>query len=375
MRITFITPAADRSGGARVIDVYARALQARGHDVCVVTCPVARSLKNRIAGFLEDGKLRPATSTSDSHIREGAYEIRIAAPWKPIGPECVPDADVVIATFFVTANWVARYPASKGKKVHFVQHYELFDGVTKQELDASLRLPLTKITISTWLAKVLADLGAAADVVIPNSVDTKLFSAPPRRRQAAPTVGIMHSTASYKDTGTGLRAFELLRRKMPDVRLVAFGTSPPRGSLSLPRDAKFVLRPPQDQIQQIYASTDVWMCSSKAEGFGLPVLEAMACRCPAVSTAVGGPIDFMTDGVEGFLVPTEDPAALADGLERVLRLPEDQWVRMSEAAYLKANSYTWDDAADRFEAALKSIVDRVSESAPAKARERVSQAS
>ena len=250
MRITFITPAADRSGGARVIDVYARALQARGHDVCVVTCPVARSLKNRIAGFLEDGKLRPATSTSDLHIREGAYEIRIAAPWKPIGPECVPDADVVIATFFVTANWVARYPASKGKKVHFVQHYELFDGVTKQELDASLRLPLTKITISTWLAKVLADLGAAADVVIPNSVDTKLFSAPPRRRQAAPTVGIMHSTASYKDTGTGLRAFELLRRKMPDVRLVAFGTSPPRGSLSLPRDANFVLRPPQDQIRK-----------------------------------------------------------------------------------------------------------------------------
>ena len=137
--------------------------------------------------------------------------------------------------------------------------------------------------------------------------------------------------------------------------MVAFGKIIPRLSLPLPRASEYVLLPAQDKIANIYSSCDVWMCSSKEEGFGLPVLEAMACRCPVVSTAIGGPMDFLTNGLEGFIVPVGDADAIARVLEKVLTMPEPAWLEMSDAAYAKATSYTWNDAADRFEVALKAL--------------------
>ncbi len=131
-----------------------------------------------------------------------------------------------------------------------------------------------------------------------------------------------------------------------------FGKTPPLVSLPIPPGATFTLLPPQDRIRDIYASCDVWLCSSTSEGFGLPVLEAMACRCPIVSTMVGGPIDLITEGVDGFLVPISDAAAMADKANRVLTMPEADWRKMSDAAYAKATGYSWNDAVDRFEAAL-----------------------
>ena len=92
------------------------------------------------------------------------------------------------------------------------------------------------------------------------------------------------------------------------------------------------------------------------EGFHLPPLEAMACRCPVVSTRVGGPVDIIEDGVNGYLVDVEDVESLADRLIRVLSLPESEWRSMSEAAYRAATRYTWDDATDLFEAALQKAV-------------------
>ncbi len=114
--------------------------------------------------------------------------------------------------------------------------------------------------------------------------------------------------------------------------------------------------PAQGVIAGIYASCDVWMCSSKQEGFGLPVLEAMACRCPVVSTAVGGPLDLITNGKEGFVVPVGEAAAIAQKLEQVLSFSEAEWLEMSLAAYRKATSYSWSDATDRFEAVIEALL-------------------
>jgi glycosyltransferase involved in cell wall biosynthesis len=97
---------------------------------------------------------------------------------------------------------------------------------------------------------------------------------------------------------------------------------------------------------------DVWLCGSWVEGFGLTILEAMACRCPAVSTRAGGPEEIIEEGVTGHLVPAGDSAALADRLAHVLRLPDAEWRAMSDAAHARARSYSWDDAADLFESAL-----------------------
>jgi glycosyltransferase involved in cell wall biosynthesis len=82
----------------------------------------------------------------------------------------------------------------------------------------------------------------------------------------------------------------------------------------------------------------------------------MACRCPVVSTSVGGPIDIIENGLNGYLVPVADAKALADRMVDVLTYGEEQWRAMSDAAIATATHYTWDDATDLLENALQEIV-------------------
>jgi glycosyltransferase involved in cell wall biosynthesis len=354
MRITFVTPVADVTGGSRVTHIYAKALRERGHSVCLVTRPRVDRLRKRLRSLLSGRGLPPRIAAAPTFYDAASYDYRVVSPFRPIGAADVPDADVVIATWWETAEWVESYPASKGKRVHFVQHYEgLFPGQPKDKVNAVLRLPTPKITISRWLSDMLRnEFGASAVALAPNSVDFKQFHANPRGKQPQPTLGLVYSGQPTKDCATGLRAFAKIKGTIPNARLVLFGKTPPLVTLPIPRGASYALLPPQETIRDIYASCDVWLCSSSSEGFGLPVLEAMACRCPIVSTAVGGPIDLITDGVEGFLVPIGDAEAVAEKASAVLAMPEAEWRKMSDAAYAKATSYSWKDAVDRFEAAL-----------------------
>lgn len=353
MRITFISTRTGMAGGDRVMHIYAKALKERGHNVCLITRPMAIPLKQRVRSLLSGRGFPPRLSTSPTYFNAESYEYRIAAPIRPIDASELPDADVVIATWWETAEWVQKYPSSKGNKVHFVQHYEAFPGIPKDRVDAVLRLPMYKITISRWLSDLLKNqFGASRVALVPNSVDFEQFNASPRSKQKQPTLGMLYSVHPSKDCRTGFRAFAMVREKHPDARLLMFGAAPPLVSLPVPRRATFTLLPPQDRIRDIYASCDVWLCSSTSEGFGLPVLEAMACRCPIVSTAVGGPIDIITEGVEGFLAPIGDARAMAERANAILAMPEADWRKMSDAAHAKAMSYSWNDAVDRFEAAL-----------------------
>ena len=71
---------------------------------------------------------------------------------------------------------------------------------------------------------------------------------------------------------------------------------------------------------------------------------------------VGGPVDNIVDGLNGFLVGIEDAAGLAEGTLKVLSLSDEQWLSMSEAALSTATRYSWDDATTRLERALEHLV-------------------
>jgi glycosyltransferase involved in cell wall biosynthesis len=106
----------------------------------------------------------------------------------------------------------------------------------------------------------------------------------------------------------------------------------------------------------IYASCDVFVTASRSEGFGLPIIEAMACRTPVVATRTGCAGDVIDDGIEGYVVDVDDASGLADGLRRILDLPSPDWRRMSGAAHARALSYSWDDATDLLEKALNNTL-------------------
>ncbi len=92
----------------------------------------------------------------------------------------------------------------------------------------------------------------------------------------------------------------------------------------------------------ISPSSSILALSSRYEGFGLVILEAMACGLPVVSYACPcGPKDIITDGIDGFLVPDGDEIILA---ERICRLIEDEELRkrMGAAVFERTKDFTLD---------------------------------
>src|SRR5207237_3451627 len=128
--------------------------------------------------------------------------------------------------------------------------------------------------------------------------------------------------------------------EISNLELFAFGTQVPNESLPLPQGAGYLKDPPQDDIRAIYAECDAWLFASRSEGFGLPILEAMACRTPVVATPAGAAPELLAGG-GGILVPPEDPAAMAEAIVKVCSLPDAEWQALSAAALATAHGYTW----------------------------------
>jgi glycosyltransferase involved in cell wall biosynthesis len=168
----------------------------------------------------------------------------------------------------------------------------------------------------------------------------------------------MYSPILWKGCAVSLAALSLASKTIPEIQLVSFGTSPLDDALPIPPKAQYHQCPAQDQLRDLYARCDVWLCGSHAEGFHLPILEAMACRCPVVSTRVGGSVDSIKHGINGYLVPVGDSRGLSDSLIEVFSKTEAEWQLMSNAAYETATKYTWGDATDRFEQGLRQAIER-----------------
>jgi glycosyltransferase involved in cell wall biosynthesis len=139
------------------------------------------------------------------------------------------------------------------------------------------------------------------------------------------------------------------------LKVVSFGGDFPSQELPLPTNTLYVHRPAQSQIASIYASCDVWLFGSRIDSFGLPILESMACRTPVIGVPVGAAPELLTGGA-GVLIDPESPTAMAKAIVTFFRQSPENWAKMSQLAYDRAHSYTWDDATDRFEQLLESCV-------------------
>lgn len=349
LRITFVLAGRGLAGGNRVVVIYGNKLIERGHDVSIVVRkrPLPRRPLPLCSRLYRD--FAYTTRLGYDHLHHFNGKVLPAADREL--ERVVPDGDAVLATHWSTAYPVFQLPSGKGRKNYFIQRYE-GDTFDPAQVDVTWRLPMRKIVISKLLERMARErFDDPGPVLIMNGVDRRLFHAPSRSLQEPPVVGLLYSTAAFKGVAIALEAIRLTRSQIPRLRVVAFGATRPNKSLPLPSNSEFHYRPRQDRIRDVYARCDVWLCASRSEGFHLPPLEAMACRCPVVSTRVGGPLECVTEGVTGYLVDVEDAAALADRITRVLS-NRDRWAEMSAASYEASCAFDWERAADLFESAL-----------------------
>lgn len=196
------------------------------------------------------------------------------------------------------------------------------------------------IAVSRYLAEALAEIGYPSEKiqVMHHGIDPARWTNSPPLPDAPPI--IFHPARLSLDKGSLLvvQALALVRRHIPDARLLLAGTGRIVDFES--RQAKEVeavreeiarldlgsaveLRAiPWDEIPQAFAKSRVVVYPSRFdEPFGIAALEGMASARPVVVTAVGGMPEFVRDGLDGFVIRPDDPQELADRIALLLGNP------------------------------------------------------
>ncbi len=356
MDITFVIPRANLSGGIRIVAEHAQMLHERGHEVTVVAGrPEKPTVRSRVRAGLR-GQFKLSVGEGPTHLDDVPYCVRIVEHAGAVVADDVPDADVILATWWKTAEWVAAMPACKGVKVNFLQHYEAHPGQPKDRVDAVWRLPMRKIVVSRWLEGIAREqFGDDSVILVPNGVSTSDFPFVERGLSGRRVVGAMFSPASFKRFDLACDVVRELQRRGQGVEFVGFSAHEPERGV-LPDGAQFEVTPTQSRIAEIYGSCDCWLFTSDKEGYGLPLLEAMSSGTPVVGTLAGAAPELLDSG-GGRLVVSNDTEGIADAVEEILSLRDAQWRVMSQAARAEAEKHSWEVIGGQMEGALQKILD------------------
>jgi len=100
----------------------------------------------------------------------------------------------------------------------------------------------------------------------------------------------------------------------------------------------YVGQVPRSSVQKEFLAADVFVLPTLCEGFGLAHLEALASGVPVITTPNCGSV--VRDAVDGFIVPTRDPARLADSIEHIVS-HRNLRAKMSKNARARASQFTW----------------------------------
>jgi glycosyltransferase involved in cell wall biosynthesis len=201
----------------------------------------------------------------------------------------------------------------------------------------------------------LADVTAERIVVVPNGVGAQ-FSPDGPEANGQPYALVVGSLERRKDPLTAIEGFALLESS--DLRLVFAG--PDRGDGSAAREAaarrgleqcvEFKGHVPDEELAALYRGAECLVFPSRDEGFGLPLLEAMASGVPVVATRAGALPEIAGDAA--ILVEPGNPVELAGGIERALADRE----RLVAAGFVRVKQFSWAETAERTLAVYRELL-------------------
>lgn len=208
--------------------------------------------------------------------------------------------------------------------------------IAVQRLAHRLATHVTAVSREVAASSVALGVPARRVTVIENGVDVARFDGASRRDALAdprldvpgvPLVGSVGCLAPRKDYATLLAALARLAGRH-DFRCAIAGDGPERAALEahaakLGLSGRVVFLGERSDVDRLLPAFDVFTLSSREEGIPNALLEAMAAARPCVATRVGGNAEVLEDGRTGWLVPAQDPEALAGALAEALSRPDE----------------------------------------------------
>jgi glycosyltransferase involved in cell wall biosynthesis len=320
MRINFLLPTLNPSGGVKVVKDYTKYLNDEGHD-CLIYYPIVEKMKRWYGN--ED-----YTSAYVSH-------------------RGIRDADVTIATAWDTARKVMDLPDVCGEKVYFIQHYEkVFDDRAVKTYD----YPMFQIVVSHWLYRTLNILHGTTPYIVENGIK---LPAGVYKDAGKHTLKVLMPwrQEEWKGTDFGVAAIEEVHSKHPDVEFHVFGWN----VKGVPRFIHAHNNPTDKEVHGLMYNADIFLNPTTIEGFGLPSLEAMARMCAVVTTNVGAVPEYTEGGLYACVVEPYDVKGMVRELNSLIENPSVMRGYQT-VGYEVSKRWSFDLAAKRFESCLKSLV-------------------
>ena len=174
---------------------------------------------------------------------------------------------------------------------------------------------MEKIVISNWLKNIVNREGEEA-FLIPNGFDFNNFKLEREiETRNKHSVICMYHQDERKDLPTAFKAFEIVKRKHPELHVTMFGTFP---KPDLPNWYSYIQRPDHEQFNQLYNNAAIYVGSSKVEGWGLTVGEAMQCGCAVACTDNKGYLEMACNEKTALVAHVGDTTELANNIIRFI---------------------------------------------------------
>lgn len=318
-RVIFVLNATSISGGIRVVFEEAEGLAARGFDVEIWSLqgqPDWTDLALPIVTFRSYFDMLFALRNRDA---------------------------IKVATWWETQQVVWLASVNTGIPVSFVQEFETWFYPTQPESRAavasSARREFATIATASYQAGELREVGVEP-TIIPVGYDPRLFFPIESVARSHDTVLTLGRSFFQKNFAMTSEAWLSLGDERPTLLL--YGYEP---DILQDERVRYEVKPSNARVNELYNEATCFVATSLHEGFGLPIIEAMAAGCPVITTDTHGNRDFCFDGVNCLMVPQNDPAALAAAITRLLGDPELQR-SLSEAGLETAKRYRWSGILD-----------------------------
>lgn len=308
-------------GGSKIILEYANKIRQKGHNITIISYDK-----------------KPDWFNLDTNVN--FIQVPSNKDWK----DYIPDCDVIVAT-----SWKCIYTAIESKKapVAFFEQggshiFDVNNLTEKKKNVVHNRINLVHFiyTVSSYTKDKIKEVyGKEADVIC-NAVDSNIFF--PRKIESLKEKEIIDITIigsedfKFKNIENILKAIRTLKKQYSNINLNWITQTPP-----IKNKETAIINPPQKEIGNILRKTDIYICNSEYESFGLPTLEAMTCGATVITTDTGGMRDFVKDGYNALITKKND---INDIIEKVRILIEDSNLRkmLSENGMQTAKKFNWD---------------------------------
>ncbi|QUI24768.1 glycosyltransferase family 4 protein [Vallitalea pronyensis] len=235
---------------------------------------------------------------------------------------CIPYCDLIIATYYThigecVETGIAPVAYFEQGDHHVFAYHELEED-HKAFIQSQYHLAHFILTVSHVAAKYIKQYFNRESTVIRNGIDTHIFKykmLPEKKKTYLLMVG--NDRYDFKGIPHIIAAYKRVREKLPHIKL--YWITPVTPTIDVEDVSKVFVAPSQRDIAAIYQGASVYIQGSYYEAFGLPILEAMACGCPVITTDCIGMRDYVIHGQNAIVLKNRLPKTMADAVINLLQ--------------------------------------------------------